>query len=148
MVIMGKGMLDGLFTPQYRDLRQDELDEENRLLRLDDDPFNAMALAAYSSGRQAGLGLWTDVAAGGDKDPRSPLQRHSEAVEAAKAQVASLGLDPDKPETIDQFYRQVIQILQKQGLAAEALQVGKEYQEQKSKRARDDIALRDLKRKE
>ena len=145
---MAGGMLSGLFTPQPRDLRLEELDEQKRIDTLAADPFKALASTAISSSRDAGRGLGTAIAAGMGRDPRTPGQRHTEAVEAAKAEAAKLGLDPDDPNSIDQFYKQVIMILQKQGLVAEALEVGKEYAAQKGKRTKEGLEVRELQRRE
>ena len=145
---MAGGMLSGLFSPQPRDLRPEELDEEKRIADLAVDPFRAAAMTAYGSSRDAGRGLGTAIAAGMGRDPRTPGERQVDAVEAAKAEVAKLGLDPDDPKSIDQFYKQVIMILQKQGLVAEAMEVAKEYQAQKRQGAKEDLGLREAQRKE
>lgn len=144
---MAKGMLD-LFRSPSQDLRQAELDDENQLAQLSRlDPFQAAAHASYAGARQAGRGLGSAVTAAAGRDPRSPTQKNAAAVQAAKDQVSKLGFDPDKPDSMDQFYRQVVQILQKQGLAAEALAVGQEYHEQKRKRQETDIKVDELERK-
>ena len=145
---MARGMLEGIFSPDFRNLRQEELDEEQRTQFLANDPFAAMAHTAYSGARMAGRGLGEAAARAAGVDPRTPLKRQSDAVQAAKAQVSQLGLDPDDPASMDQFYRQVITILQKQGLAAEALEVGKEYHAQKRQRTKDDLDVRKLERLE
>ncbi len=144
---MAAGMLDGLFAPKIRDVRQEEIDEDRRISDLAADPFKAMAMTAYGSARDAGRALGETAASAFGKDPRTPTKRHSDAVEAAKAQVAQLGLNPDDPKSMDEFYRQVIMILQKQGLAAEALAVGKEYQAQKRAAAKGDLEVQELQRK-
>ena len=142
------GMLGGLFSPNFRDLRLDEQDEERRLDTLAADPVKANARAFYGASKQIGQGLGTALAGAAGVDARSPLKRNQDAIEAAKAEVAKLGLDPDDPDSTDQFYRQVISILQKQGLAAEALAVGKEYRAEKVTRQKDDLSLREQTRKE
>lgn len=128
---MATGMLGDLFSPKYKDLAAEEAAEEQRLQYQAQDPFRAMAHAAYTGGSMAGKGLGTAVAAAAGRDPRTPGQRNLQAVEAAKQQVAALGFNPDDPKSIDQFYKQVISILQKQGLAAEAMAVAKEWNAQK-----------------
>lgn len=143
-----KGMLGDLFTPSARTLRDDELDKERVHQWQAQDPFKAMAHASYSGATLAGEGLARAGVAAAGGDPRTRLERNVEAVEAAKQQVAALGFNPDDPKSIDEFYKRVIQILQKQGLAAEALAVGKEWNAEKHKTAKSDIELRDLQRRE
>jgi hypothetical protein len=83
-------------------------------------------------GEMLGRGAVQTGAAALGYDARSPGEQEDDAVAAAKRQVQQLGFDPEKPESIDQFYRQVIGILQRQGLVAQAMQVAKEYQTQKA----------------
>lgn len=108
-----QGMLGGLFSPNFRNLRDEELDENRRLDALAADPFRAMARTAYEGAGIAGRGLGTAVAGAAGKDPRTPTARNAQAVEAAKAEVAKLGFDPEDPKSLDSFYKQVISILQK-----------------------------------
>jgi hypothetical protein len=146
-----KGMLGDLFSTNHRDVRQEEQDEEQRLQYQAQDPFRAMAHAAYTGASMAGKGLGRAVTAAAGKDPRTPTERNAAAVEAAKAQVAKLGIDPSD---VDAFYKAVIDILRKQGLAADALAVANEWHDQKAKATDQklrstqlDIANRDLARK-
>lgn len=141
---MAKGMLSELFSPTFRNLLDEEKEEEKVHQFQAQDPFRAMAHAAYTGGTLAGKGLGRAIAAAAGRDPRTPLERNTAAVEAAKAQVSQLGLDPDNPDSIDKFYRQVITILQQQGLAAEALEVGKEYAAEKHKRSQEVHKTREL----
>jgi hypothetical protein len=145
---MAGGMLGGLFSLQPKDRRLEELDDDNRIAALASDPFKAAAMTAYGASRDAGRGLGSAVAAGMGKDPRTPTERNVAAIEAAKAEVAKLGLDPDDPKSIDEFYKQVIIILQKKGLAAEAAAMSKEYRAEKAQRTKDDLSVRELQRKE
>jgi hypothetical protein len=145
---MAGGMLGGLFSLQPRDKLLEEREEQRQLETLASDPFKAMAMTAYGASRDAGRGVGSAVAAGMGKDPRTPTERNVAAIEAAKAQVAQLGLDPDDPKSIDEFYKQVIIILQKQGLAAEAAAMSKEYRAEKAQRTKDDLSVRELQRKE
>jgi hypothetical protein len=125
------GMLGDLFSPKFKDLQAEEAAEEQRTQFLAQDPFKAMAHTAYSGATLAGKGLGRAAAALTGRDPRTSTERNVAAVEAAKAQVAQLGFDPADPKSTDQFYKQVIQILQKQGLPAEAMAVAKEWNTQK-----------------
>lgn len=146
---MAAGMLGGRFSPDYFNKMRDQEDEDARRLERESamGGFQADRYASRMGADLAGKGLGAAAALAAGKDPRTPMQRDLAAVEAAKAEVAKLGIDPDKPETIDQFYRQVIQILQKQGLAAEALEVGKEYADQKLKRTKSGLEVEELQRK-
>lgn len=139
------GMLGELFSPRLRDLQQEERDEGQRTQFLAQNPFTAMAHTAYSGASMAGKGLGRAAVAAAGGDPRSAGERNQAAVEAAKAQVAKLGIDPND---VDGFYKAVIDILRKQGLAAEALAVANEWHDQKSKRTDQTLKERDLTRKE
>ena len=146
---MAAGMLSGLFSPQFRDLRLEEKDEEDRLRQIAEmGGFKQAGYAGLSGAQTAGKALGRLAAAATGTDPRSPAQRGQAAVEAAKAQVAQLGFDPDDPKSIDQFYKQVIAILQKQGLAAEALAVAKDWNAQKLATSKESLAVREMERKE
>ncbi|MDO8534245.1 MAG: hypothetical protein Q7S17_05830 [Xanthobacteraceae bacterium] len=128
---VNRGMLSGLFAPQGVDPEQAA--EEKRLMELGRmNPFEADAYTAYSGGAQAGRGLGKIAAGLTGRDVRPPVQKRSDAIEAAKAQVAQMGFDPEDPKSVDAFYKQVIQILQKQGLAGEALDVAREWHTQKT----------------
>jgi protein-disulfide isomerase-like protein with CxxC motif len=142
------GMLSSIFNRWSRDPRQEELDDDQRITALAADPFKAAAMTAYGASRDAGRGVGSAVAAGMGKDPRTPGQRNMAAIEAAKAQVAQLGLDPDDPKSVDEFYKQVIIILQKQGLAAEAAAMSQEYRTAKSAAAKEGLEIRKLERLE
>jgi hypothetical protein len=142
------GMLSSIFNRGSRDPRQEELDDDQRITALAADPFKAAAMTAYGASRDAGRGVGSAVAAGMGKDPRTPGQRNMAAIEAAKAQVAQLGLDPDDPKSVDEFYKQVIIILQKQGLAAEAAAMSQEYRTAKSAAAKEGLEIRKLERLE
>lgn len=127
------GMLPGLFAPTYGNLRQDALDEENRLQRVAAmDPFTQAGYAGLQGARMMGRGLGEAVAGAMGADSRSPAQRNVDAIEAAKAEVAKLGFNPDDPKSIDEFYKRVIMILQQNKLPAEALEVAKEWHKQKN----------------
>lgn len=140
---MAAGMLSGLFNPTEKDLLAAQRDENTQLDSLaQNGPFAALARTAYEGGHTAGRGLGTMLASAAGADARSPLQRYSDAVEKAKAEVAKLGFNPDDPNTIDDFYKHVIMILQQQGLAADALAVGKEYSAQKHQRATEALGLK------
>lgn len=90
-------------------------------------PMDYFALAAKRGAREAvgGLGAALGV------NTQSQAQRHEAAIERAKTRARALGFDPDDPASIDRFYREVIRILQSEGLVAEALEVAREYQQQK-----------------
>ena len=129
---MAAGMLSGLFAPKYDDMQQDRRDEESRLQRVATmDPFQQAGYAGLQGARMAGRGLGTAVAGAMGADARPPAEKNMDAVTEAKRQVSELGFDPEDPKSIDEFYKRVIQILQKQGLAAEALAVAREWQTQK-----------------
>lgn len=126
------GMLTGLFTPKYNDMQQDARDEEARLQRVATmDPFQQAGYAMLQGGHMAGRGLGEAAVTLAGGDPRSPAKRNLEAVEAAKAEVSKLGFNPEDPKSIDEFYKRVIMILQQKGLAAEALEVAREWHKQK-----------------
>jgi hypothetical protein len=141
------GMLGELFSPKVRDLRAEEAAEEQRLQFQAADPFRAMAHTAYTGGAMAGRGLGTLGATALGRDARSSGERNVQAVEAAKAQVAGLGFNPDDPKSIDGFYKNVISILQKQGLVAEAMAVAKEWNAQKLATSKETLAVEELERK-
>jgi hypothetical protein len=123
-------MLSGLFGIPAIDPAQAA--EEKRLQALAAmNPFEADAYTTYSGAAQAGQGLGKIAAGLTGRDVRAPAQKRTDAIEAAKAQVAKLGFDLEDPKSIDGFYKQVIQILQKQGLAGEALDVAREWGEHK-----------------
>lgn len=145
---MAAGMLSGLFSSAQRDVRQESLDEESRLQKLADmDPFKAAAYTAYGSAARAGRGLGEAIASVAGADPRTPAKRNLDAVEAAKAEVAKLGFSPDDPKSIDEFYRRVMLILQKQGLALEAADIGREWHTQKNQDAKISLQNEELQRK-
>jgi hypothetical protein len=147
MAYPNTGMLGELFSPKARDLRAEEEAEERRLQFQAQDPFRAAAHAAYTGGAMAGKGLGTLAAGAMGRDARSPAQRNVDAVEAAKAQVSRMGFNPEDPKSIDQFYKQVIAILQKQGLVAEAVAVAKEWNAQKLATSKDKLAVEELERR-
>jgi hypothetical protein len=129
-------MLTGLFEPKYNDLAQEQNNDDSRMMRVATmDPFQQAGFAALQGGNMMGRGLGEALAGVAGLDTRSPVKRNLDAVEAAKAQVAQLGFDPADPKSIDEFYKRVIQILQKQGLAAEALDVAREWHKQKNEDA-------------
>ena len=128
---MANGMLSQLFGIPAVDPAQAA--EEKRLQALATmDPFQAAAHTAYSGGAQAGRGLGQIAAAATGRDVRTPTAKRTDAIEAAKAQVSQLGFSPEDPKSVDTFYKQVIQILQRQGLAGEALDVALEWSEMKA----------------
>lgn len=143
------GMLGNLFANSDRASRQEEIDNEKRLADLARmDGFTADRLATYTGADMAGQGLGSVVAAAAGKDPRSPAQKNEQAIQAAKAQVAQLGFNPDDPKSMDDFYKKVIAILQGQGLVAEAMAVATEYRAEKLKTQEGELKVRDLTRKE
>lgn len=156
---MAAGMIPGFKTPDVIELerlrRQQEADEATRLERLARmNPFEQARHEGLQSAQMIGRGLGGMIATAAGRDPRSAFQRNVDtaqrnvdAVQAAKAQVAQLGFDPDDPKSMDQFYRQVIQILQKQGLAAEALGVAKEWEKHKREGKKLDLQNEELQRK-
>lgn len=138
-----------LFQPKLSPEDQEALQRENQARYLGG--LSAGNTAGYLSaaggemlGRNA-VGLAGTLAG---VDMRSDGEKRRDAVARAKEEVSKLGINPDDPASIDEFYRRVIQILQKQGLVAEALAVAKEYREQKLARERGERADRDLARKE
>ncbi len=139
------GMLPGLFSPQTRDLRAEQQDEENRLARLAQNPFTADAYTAYSGAKLAGQGLARAAGGAMGLDTRSPTQKN---VDAVKAQVAQMGFDPNDPKSLDQFYMNVVKILQGQGLVAEAADVAKEWRASRATEQNLDLKNRDLARKQ
>lgn len=143
------GMLGNLFNQGARLSRQEEIDDEERLRKLAEmRGFGADRLATYQGADMAGKGLGTIVAAAAGKDPRTPAVRNEQAIQAAKAQVAQLGFNPDDPKSMDDFYKKVIGILQGQGLVAEAMAVAKEYHAEKLKTQEGDLKVREVGRKE
>lgn len=127
---MAQGMLSGIFGIPGIDPAAQE--EEKRLRALATmDPSQALAYTAYKGGALAGQGLGKMASGLAGSDIRAPAAKRTDAIEAAKAQVSKIGFDPEDPKSIDGFYKQVIQILQKQGLAGEALDVAREWSEHK-----------------
>src|SRR3972149_5087234 len=125
---MAQGMLSGLFNiPAIDPAAQKEEERLRSLAQMN--PFDAAAYTAYSGGAQAGQGIGKSAAGLTGRDVRTPTAKRTDAIEAAKAQVSQLGFNPEDPKSIDTFYRQVIQILQRQGLAGEALDVAREWSE-------------------
>lgn len=141
------GMLGELFQPKVRDLQAEELADERRLQFQASNPFTAMAHAAYTGADMAGKGAARAGLALAGEDPRSPAEKNTQAVEAAKAQVAKLGFDMDDPKSMDMFYKSVIQILRGQGLVAEAATVAKEWHAQKQGDIKLDLQNQELMRK-
>jgi hypothetical protein len=126
------GMLGNLFTAGDNAQRAEEREDQMGLERLSAmDGFQADRLATYQGADMAGKGIGQLAAVAAGKDPRSPAVRNAQAIEAAKAQVAQLGFDPDDPKSMDTFYKQVIEILRKQGLVAEAMAVAGEWNTKK-----------------
>ena len=142
------GLLPGLFSPQIKDVRQEGIDEESRLARLAQDPFSAAAYTAYSGSRLAGQGLARAAGSAMGYDTRSPTERNLAAVEAVKKQVAQMGFDPSDPKSLDQFYMNVVKILQSQGLVAEAAEVAKEWRAAKQSDTTNALKIREQERKE
>jgi len=127
---MAQGMLSGIFGTPPIDRAAQEDDERLRALALGG-PFKADAYTAYGGGGQAGRGIGKLLGGLTGHDVRAPAEKRSDAIEAAKAQVSQLGFNPEDPKAVDAFYKQVIQILQKQGLPGEALDVAREWSEHK-----------------
>ncbi len=145
---MAIGMLPTLFGPQAKDARLENLDNENHLMNLaQTGPFGAAAYTSYQGGQQAGQGLGKAVGGALGLDTRTPVEKNQAAIEAAKAQVSQLGFNPDDPKSMDTFYKQVIQILQKQQLTAEAMQVAQEWHAQKRQDTQLDLQNAELQRK-
>lgn len=120
--------LGGVFSPGYRDVAQEERDEHQRAKDIAGMSLGDLAAySAYTGGRGAVQGVGQALGV----DQRSDARKHADAVSAAKAEAAKLGFDPDDPASVDKFYKAVIQILQRQGLVAEAMAVAKEYQANK-----------------
>ena len=142
------GMLPGLLNPTVRDLRTEQQDEERRLAGLAADPFRADAYTAYSGAKLAGQGLARAAGGAMGLDTRTAPERNAQAVAAVKAQVAQMGFDPSDPKSLDQFYMQVVKILQQQGLVAEAAEVAKEWRTAEQTDASNDLKLREQERKE
>jgi hypothetical protein len=124
---VNRGMLGDLFSPDSRDLLAEQQAQERSLQDLAADPFKAMAYTAYKGAKQAGEGLGGMIASAGGIDARTPNEKQLQAIQAAKAEVSKLNYDLTDPKQQDQFYKSVIQILQKQGLVAEAMMVAKEW---------------------
>lgn len=141
------GMLPGLFSPQFRDMRQEQRDNENDLQFLSQDPTRAAAYTAYSGAQQAGRGIGQLLGAAAGVDTRSPMEKNVAAVQAAKDQVSKLGFDPNDPKSLDSFYARVVAILQSQGLVAEAAEMQKEWAAQKRADRGLDLKDADLARK-
>lgn len=126
---MATGMLSNLFgVPPVDPERAAEEERAMALGRMN--PFQAAAQTSYAGAAQAGRGLGSVAAGLTGRDTRTPTAKRTDAIEAAKAQVAQLGFDPEDPKSVDDFYRRVVQILQKQGLAGEALEVAREWRTQ------------------
>src|SRR5574337_1799582 len=145
----------GIFSPQYKDMQALQNSEQNRLLSLAYDPATAEAYAAYDSAKLAGQGLGRVVAGATGNDTLTPTERNNAAIQAAKQQVSQLGFDPSDPNAVDAFYKNVIMILQRQGLVAEAMDVADEWRklkaatvQQAAVQANMDYKNRDLARKE
>lgn len=145
---MAAGMLPGLFSPQYKDLRAEQQDEDARLRGLATmDPFQAAAYASYSGASQAGKGLGGAVASAAGLDTRSPARLQMDQIQAAKAEVQQLGFDPQDPKSLDKFYLNVIKILQSKGLAAEAAEMAKEWRTYSHETAKDALGIAESQRK-
>jgi len=126
-----------LFKPKTTAEQDEELRRENQartLARMS--PQEMSTYLGATGGEMLGRGAVQAGAAALGYDARTPGETEDDAVAAAKRQVQQLGFDPEKPESVDQFYRQVISILQKQGLVAQAMQVAKEYQAAKAANTR------------
>lgn len=142
------GMLGSMFSPSEKDLLAEQQAEEQRLQNLATDPFRAAAYTAYGAGKQIGQGIGELVsAATGKETPGSAAKVQMDKIAAAKAQVQKLGLNPEDPKSIDQFYSQVMKILLQQGLTAEAMAVRKEWREDQALTTKQDVAKGELARK-
>lgn len=124
---INQGMLGSLFSPSERDLLGEQQAQDRNLSDMASDPFKAMAMTAYKGANQAGQGLGGMIASAGGVDARTPNEKQMQAIQAAKAEVSKLNYDMTTPAGLDQFYKAVIQILQKQGLVPEAMMVAKEW---------------------
>jgi hypothetical protein len=128
-----------LLSPTVRDVRQEQIDEENRLQRLATmTPDQRNAYLAASGGR--GMGKALGQAAGGlfGVDTRSDTEKYTDAVAKVKAQVQQEGVSPTD---LDKFYPRVIQLLGQNGLLSEAAAMNREYQKLRAETRRTDIAL-------
>jgi hypothetical protein len=132
-----------LFQPKTSAEEQEALLRENAArtaARMS--PTEYATYLSARGGQGLGRGIVQTGAAAFGYDARTPGQQEDDSIAAAKAEVQRLGFDPEKPESIDQFYRQVIGILQRRGLVAQAMQVAKEYQTQKAANTRADAQVR------
>ena len=132
---MATSVLGGLFgAPPVQD--PEDLARREEAMRIAQmTPEQRAAYAMQRGGQMAGRGLAQAVGAAAGLETRTPTEQHQAAIARVKEKVKAAGIDPDDPETFDRFYRQVIQTLQQEGMAAAALEVGKEYQAQKIARA-------------
>jgi hypothetical protein len=150
------GMLGDVFSPSQRDVVAEEQYEDRRLQSLSNMGGTQQAnLAALMGAQMAGKGFGGAVASAAGKDPRSNIEKHTAAVQAAKDEVAGMGFDPEDPKSMDAFYKNVINVLRGKGLFAEAMLVAREWEEKKrgdhkAKLETDklDLQNRDLARKE
>lgn len=142
------GMLGNLFNQGNQAVAAEDKANDGSLERLSAmDGFQADRLASYQGSDMLGTGIGQVAAAVAGKDPRTPAVRNQQAIEAAKAQVSQIGFDPSDPKSMDAFYKQVIAILQKQGLVAEAMAVAHEWNGQKQADAKANLSNEELQRK-
>ena len=141
--------LGGLFTPQIKDLRQREQDEESQAWRVAQSSPSAFAnYLSWTGGKALGRGIGEVAGAVAGVDTRDEAQRYQDAVAAVKRDVAAMGFSADDPATLDEFYRRVISTLQRNGLMAEALAVTREYRTAVLEREREERQDREQKRRE
>lgn len=137
---MAAGMLSQIFAPDYSGVqRENQLDDQRLQSIATMDPWQQAGYAMLSGGQMAGRGLGDAVAGAVGVDARTPAQQNLAAVQAAKAQVQKLGFDPSDPNSVDDFYKRVIQILQQQGLVGEAMSVAHEWNTAKLAQKRSDL---------
>lgn len=124
------GMLSALFAPQ-----PDDEDAKIRAYLTQLDPVQRSQFIAQKGANDVGRALGGLALSETGRDPRQPQQVRADAIAQAKAQVQKLGLSPDNPESVDAYYKAVMQILQKQGMAPEALALSREWEDVKKERA-------------
>ena len=134
----------GMFDTLARNQRQEEVDEQNRLRFMAQDPAKARALTAYETAGGIGRGAAQAAAGFAGKDPRTSQERMAGAMKAIGELPEA---DLSRPDGVDTYYKGVINILRQHGLPGEAHTAAQEWNEYKNKDADRQVKLDDIKRK-
>jgi hypothetical protein len=135
---------NGMFDSIFRNLRQEEQDEEEQLQYLAQDPSRATAHAAYSGAAMAGKGLGRAVAGMAGQDPRTPQDRMQGAMKALGELEEA---DMNTPAGVDAYYKRVIDTLRQHGLPGEAHAAAQEWHKHKNEQADRQVKIDETNRK-